>query len=689
MSDLLALYARIDDAMLETMSSRGLMRRAAADAANVAFDSLGSTGIVGSVEGATVRLDDKGLAKARCTCPAATLCRHKLAVVLALRNQAAVPVAMADEPETDWLARLAAFDLAALQGAVGKTALREAFRLLALAETTAVEPSRSSLKVTLTSVKEGAEVAIPAQGDFAAIASGLPERRRPASHAAAVLAARSHFGLPAVEFAEATPVADEEAFTPDAALLAAILDTLRRAYAQGFSVPSRGLEERLMLLAISGRAEAMPRLSACLRRIAEGLEQRRTRNVNHDPVDLLREIAFGHALAYALSQTMDGQRLRKLAGAVRADYEPIGDVDLIGLGASVFETIAGAVGVTSHFIEPATGRRFTATLARSTTHDTRFDPRSAYGTEPVWGHTLSRLSIARFRLSGAQASDSGRLSLSQSSRTGQPEPFRPTQEAVGAWADDRHGVLADLAHQSWTILADTLARAFAPSLDRPPPSRPVILMPHRLAPVSFDDLTQTLRWPLMDRVGAWIALTLGHDDEGRGLGAHRIAALEAAVGDEGDRKPFAIVALARAEQGRIVLEPMSLWGETTSLLDFPDRMKPLETGFVSRIMTSLRRASAQFAPPPPVDTSARQTSQLLEAGVDALISCAEAGLQRAARERLLQPLAQTYELASLAPLMQLFTRTVGSTDEVAPAAALTAAHGLFTLQGLTCRLPVW
>jgi hypothetical protein len=83
---------------------------------------------------------------------------------------------------------------------------------------------------------------------------------------------------------------------------------------------------------------------------------------------------------------------------------------------------------------------------------------------------------------------------------------------------------------SWPALADHLGKCFAPSLERPPVlAQPVILLPSRFAPVAFDDLTQRLRWPLMDLGGAWISLTLDHDDEGRGLGASGIAALEAAL----------------------------------------------------------------------------------------------------------------------------------------------------------------
>ncbi|QPF82309.1 SWIM zinc finger family protein [Bradyrhizobium genosp. L] len=689
MSDLVPLYAQIDEATLEAMASKGIVRRGRTDATNVQFDSIGAEEIVGRIEGATVRLDGKGLAKARCTCPAATVCRHKIAVVFALRAQAGAQPA-APVVEIDWPARLASFDRKTLQGAVGKTALREAIRLFALAEAVTVEAGVASLKVVLRSSTEEIEVAIPGQGEFGSIASSLPERRRPAGHAAALLAARRHFGHETIGIDDAEAAAEPKEFAVDAALLAAMRDAVCRAYAQGFAVPSRALEERLMLLAVSSRAEAMPRLSASLRRIAEGLEERRARNVNHDAVELLREIAFAHALLHAVSQSKDDARLRKLAGTVRAEYEPIGDVELTGLGAVMFETITGAVGVTSHFVEPATGRRFTATLARASTHDTRFDPREAHRSQAVWGQTLARLSSSTFRLAGAQASAAGRLSLSQTSRADQVQQFKPARDPIAAWAQDRNGPLADLAHLSWPMLADHLTRCFAPALDAPPrAAQPVVLLPSRVAPVAFDDLTQRLRWPLMDASGAWISLSLDHDDEGRGLGAHRIAALEAALGDGANKRPFAIVAVARPEGGKMVLEPMALWGDTQTLLDFPERSPGQAGDVVSRIMAGLRRKVAQFAPPPPSDLTVRQTSQLLQRGVDALIGFAEAGLHASARERLLAPLAKTYQLASLAPLALLLSRTTASRGGDTSSAALATAQGLFTLQSFTSRLQVW
>jgi len=106
-------------------------------------------------------------------------------------------------------------------------------------------------------------------------------------------------------------------------------------------------------------------------------------------------------------------------------------------------------------------------------------------------------------------------------------------------------------------------------------------------------------------------------------------------------------------------------------------------------MAGLRRKVAQFAPPPPADVAMRQTSRLLQSGVDALIGFAEAGLHGSARERLPAPLAKTYQLASLTPLAQLVSRTIASGEADTASAALATAQGLFTLQSFTSRLQVW
>jgi hypothetical protein len=311
------------------------------------------------------------------------------------------------------------------------------------------------------------------------------------------------------------------------------------------------------------------------------------------------------------------------------------------------------------------------------------------GLPAVWGQTLARLSTAAFRLSGAQASLSGRLSLSQTSRAEALQPFQPSREQITAWAQNQSGPLAELAHMSWPVLAEHLARCFAPSLDMPPlPAQPVILVPSRLGP---GDVRRSDSAPALAIDGFWRRLDCAQPRSRRRrprAWRKSHAALEAALGDGGNKPPFAIVAIARPEAARMTLEPIALWGETQTLLDFPQKVSQ-QADVVSRIMAGLRRTVSQLAPPPPADVSVRQTSALLQAGVDALIGFAEAGLNDSARDRLLPPLAKTYQLAALAPLAQLFARIIAGHEGDTASAALAAAQGLFTVQGFTSRLQVW
>jgi hypothetical protein len=216
-----------------------------------------------------------------------------------------------------------------------------------------------------------------------------------------------------------------------------------------------------------------------------------------------------------------------------------------------------------------------------------------------------------------------------------------------------------------------------------------VLCPQRTAPVAFDELTQSLSWPLMDAAGNWIALSLDHDLSGSGLGARRIDALEAA--QNGAARPFAIVALARPDGDRLALTPMTLWGEAVAMLDFPQRPRPAEPRLLADAIARIRRARERRAAPPPMDTAVRTPVTLALAALAALaalVASAEDGNGGATRRTRLAPLARRFELASLQPLARLFSRAAACEPADAPEAALTAAWAAVTLQRLARRLPV-
>ena len=89
------LYQHLDDDALSTWANPGLLRRAkkALEAGEVSLVELRDDGGTWHNDDATVTLTGQGLNKAACNCPAAGACKHILAAVLHLQQQAnAAPV---------------------------------------------------------------------------------------------------------------------------------------------------------------------------------------------------------------------------------------------------------------------------------------------------------------------------------------------------------------------------------------------------------------------------------------------------------------------------------------------------------------------------------------------------------------------------------------------------------------------
>ena len=78
---------------------------------------------------------------------------------------------------------------------------------------------------------------------------------------------------------------------------------------------------------------------------------------------------------------------------------------------------------------------------------------------------------------------------------------------------------------------------------------------------------------------------------------------------------------------------------------------------------------------------ASAAAEISPSSLDALIALAEAGLHASARERLLAPLARTYQLA---PLAQLFSRTAAMRETTSLPGAGARSGKSAALQQLRC-----
>lgn len=570
-----ALHASLsafDDAALATLANPGLVRRAHRDVeeGKVAVVSAAPGRAELVADGHRVVLDARGPGKADCACKSVAVCRHRLAAVIHLRS---VETGVTEAP-ADPATIVTELDPERLAKWAGKAGWRAALELAPTA--VAVEPSPNAIAVTFDAI-DGPVRILRGQG-FDGIVSKATKARAKAYHAAAVLAAMAHFGASLPVAAPDADGAEEAGPVPvDPAFLARIIGTLHEVAMLGMNLAPLPLEESLFELSVSSRADALPRLAAMLRAIAAQMRLRRAKALDFDPDRMLELAASAFALVRAL-ECGDPERRSGLAGKVRRDFADSAPLELVGCGGERWTSVAGARGVTAWFIEPGTGQWLSTTLARGPGQDPGFSPREAWKAQALWNAApLSDLAHAAITLTGARRSADNRLSAPASAtasitaRKLAPDP---------AWP----GVV-----RRWEELREVWLGQVGIGIDNTEQAAVALIVPTQIAPLFFDDLAQQLVWPVRDETGAWLALTLDHEEPI----APAITALEANVKSgwqgmvlvrlerDGERLSARPLTLFNAKEGSDPVN-LSLWDqpwrpfgeERNSVREWLDRLRP-------------------------------------------------------------------------------------------------------------------
>nr|WP_315381875.1 hypothetical protein [uncultured Sphingomonas sp.] len=636
---LAATLMAFDEAALAALANKGIVRRAARDVEEGKASVSGwegETAIV-SADGETVHIDARGPAKARCTCPAPGTCRHQIAAVLLLQQQG--EAAPAEDVASSPSAEIAALPEDAMIRFAGRAGWRAAQEIAANGGE--ISEAGAALAVRLNG--EDVEIRYLRGLGIEGMVSKASPARRKALHTAALILVRQAAGVAISEGpAEAAkaPASIDEAFLDD--VRGALADACRN----GLALVPLTLEERLFSLSVSSRADSLPRLSAMLRSIAHMLRQRRTRDFRFDPDACLGAIAAAHALVRALPAAKDPERRAGLIGTVRQAYEEVGPLHLYGAGGETWRAEGGARGAVAYFYDPAGDRWRTASMARGAGQDPFFDPRHAFASEAIWGgQTLAGLSRAEIRFDHVAGSLGGRLSTSTASS---PEIVGATKLSPD-WA---------CAFDRWDLLAERLRARLVGSLTAPAAAQePVILWPRRTGRPWFDDLTQQLRWPLEDRGGQWLAVSLDHDPD---RPAHHLDQLASAVLRPGFSG--AVIAIASVVGAAFELRPMALFGEDgVSLLDFqePGTQKRSFSDFLQKY--SRRNISAPVASAKPagilvVEKAAAELTGIAETGCRAI--------SRSGRQRLAE-IGADAERIGLRTVAESLALVAGASDALA------------------------
>lgn len=649
-----AALAVFDDAALEALTNKGIVRRAAKDveAGKVAITEEREDRIVAVADGETVEIDAGGPRNARCSCPAAGICRHKLAVVLAVRASAVLVAAVTEDqgawetealgPLADPLAEILALESSAIAKWAGKPNLRAAAELLADAAAPEIGRDGATLVIRLSPAEP--EVRWLAGQGLDGMVSKVMRARLKSVHAAALMAVRRAHGVEdGAAILDAATAAGPKA--PDAAYLEEVRRTLQDTVFTALNQAPLVLEERLFTLSISSRADALPRLGRQLRQLAAGMRQKREREFAFSPADALSRLAGTYALAEALARPQPADRLAVLKGAVRQDYEAAGELTLFGLGATLWHTRTGARGVTGYFYAAEQQRIVTASMARSSERDASFDPAQAYASDRLWhAAPLRQLIRSKVQIAGGGISPDGRISLGAGAHAN-AAPWLPAREPCRDWP---------VTFTEWMALQAALQAHFDERLASPYAGPvTVLLAPALHAKMTFDAIAQQHTWGLADAAGCWMGLTLPHDET-----QAIIAARLQRISELGD--VHLVLTEARLARSNFALQPIAVVARMPSVgkavllnLDLETGGTELPSSAMRADWLSLLARKPEGAPPvlaqlgPAADGGA--TSRLLAECAEPLLAIAELGAVRGGPEQsaCLAGLARRLEGAGL------------------------------------------
>ena len=193
---------------------------------------------------------------------------------------------------------------------------------------------------------------------------------------------------------------------------------LEELFGTGLSRTSEDVPEDLERLAVISHNAGLARFEGYFRTLADAYGKYFKRNAALKTEDLMAQMTRLYRRVTLLSQAEDAGAVMKLAGEFRADYLPVGNLDLIGIGMERFQNQAGYAGETIYFLEENTGKWYTYTNARPMFYDSGRRGRFTEKGQAPWGinTTTENLLNLRIHLTGAKCDDRMRLSSSQIGR---------------------------------------------------------------------------------------------------------------------------------------------------------------------------------------------------------------------------------------------------------------------------------
>jgi hypothetical protein len=493
-----SLISALDISALETLASKGLVRRAQKDldrGVSVHIEREDTGVLCVKVEQFVVTIPEAGPAKAGCSCPSAGICQHIIAAVLFLQRE----VPAANQPPTASAEDdLLSFTRDQLESWAGMATFRAALQLAA--QSPAELSTERGLVIRFPSLNTQCHYARGAGLDGIIISGNAKEERLVT--VAAVIAFQKLKGVAWEVPADPSAALEESAGAPRSRteVLDSALQLFTEILDNGLARISESARQRLATLSVSALGVNLPRLSLALHGLSDECALAIARDAGSDLGRMLTRMANAYALCAALQQVAIDSR-PDLVGWRRTRYDDLGNLDLIGVSAWPWRTASGYTGLTLLFWDTVGKRWNSWTESRPSHQQLDFQPVARYAQPGPWDGAESprQLSRSSFRLINARRNPANRLSASGKSRA-----------LVAGASDILNPALPVVA--DWTQLLRALDSQVPVGLAEANPLDSIFAMkPASWAQRGFDSVTQVFSWLLFDANGRPLTLEMGFD----------------------------------------------------------------------------------------------------------------------------------------------------------------------------------
>ncbi len=195
------------------------------------------------------------------------------------------------------------------------------------------------------------------------------------------------------------------------AFLEELLDT-------GLARTSPDVLDYLERLALISHNAKLARFEGYWRALHDSYGSYMKRKASFSIQDLMAQQARLYQRAEMLLEAGDGEQAARLAGEFKAEYLPVGDLDLIGIADEPFESQSGYEGETIYFLEEHTKEWYTYTYARPVFYEKQGRRGKRGKTQAPWGLpvSLEDMAVSRIHLTKAKCDGRRRLSASQETK---------------------------------------------------------------------------------------------------------------------------------------------------------------------------------------------------------------------------------------------------------------------------------